>query len=69
LKKQPADRMVCFCYSVAESEIVKAIQEGATSLMDVRRKTLANTGCGGCGEEVKKLLRKHAGSTPPAGET
>jgi NAD(P)H-nitrite reductase large subunit len=68
-KAAPLDRTICFCYSITESQIVAAIQNGAESLMEIRRVTYANTGCGGCGEEVKKLLRKHAKQEPPAGET
>ncbi len=52
--------LVCFCYSVSREEIVTAIKEGSTTLMEVRKTTNANTGCGGCGEDVKKLLHKHA---------
>lgn len=59
-KNSPKDRMICFCYSVPESVIVGAIRDGCTSLMDIRRETYASTGCAGCSEEVKKLLRKHA---------
>jgi nitrite reductase (NADH) large subunit len=55
----PTDRVVCFCYNVNESTIVAAIASGCTSLMDIRRETYASTGCAGCTEEVKKLLRKH----------
>ena len=58
-KNQNKDKTICFCYNVPESVIVKAIQEGASSLMDIRRETCASTGCAGCTEEVKKLLRKH----------
>jgi NAD(P)H-nitrite reductase large subunit len=54
------ERIVCFCYSVPESVIVDAIRGGCLSLMDIRRETYASTGCAGCSEEVKKLLRKHA---------
>ena len=61
-KNSPKDRMICFCYSVPESVIVEAIRNGCTSLMDIRRETYASTGCAGCSEEVKKLLRKHAES-------
>ncbi len=75
--KKTKDRVICFCYSVPESTIVKAIQNGCTSLMDIRRETYASTGCAGCSEEVKKLLKKHAakpdrapeggeGGTPPS---
>lgn len=58
-KGQPRDRVVCFCYNVPESVIVEAIRGGCQSLMDIRRETYASTGCAGCSEEVKKLLRKH----------
>jgi NAD(P)H-nitrite reductase large subunit len=51
--------MICFCYSVPESVIVKAIEDGAETLMDIRRLTYANTGCAGCMNEVKKILDKH----------
>jgi NAD(P)H-nitrite reductase large subunit len=59
-KGAPRERVVCFCYNVTESVIVEAIRGGCASLMDVRRETYASTGCAGCSEEVKKLLRKHA---------
>lgn len=65
------ERIICFCYNVPESVIVEAIRNGCTSLMDIRRETYASTGCAGCTEEVKKLLRKHAhltaGGQEPAG--
>lgn len=59
--------MICFCYSVSESTIVEAIRGGCTSLMDIRLQTYASTGCAGCSEEVKKLLKKHA-AAPGAAE-
>lgn len=58
-KKDPRDRIVCFCYNVPEGVIVDAIVGGCSSLMDIRRETYASTGCAGCSEEVKKLIRKH----------
>lgn len=59
-KNSPKDRVVCFCYNVSEQTIIQAIRNGCTSLMDIRRETYASTGCAGCSEEVKKLLRKFA---------
>ena len=59
-KNGPRDRVVCFCYSVTESTIIEAIRNGCTSLQDIRLQTYASTGCAGCAEEVKKLLRKYA---------
>lgn len=58
--KGPKDRVVCFCYSVTESTIIEAIRSGCSSLTDIRLRTYASTGCAGCAEEVKKLLRKYA---------
>lgn len=60
-------RVVCFCYNVSEEEVIEAIQKGANTLMEVRRETNANTGCGGCGEDVKKLLRKYGVAKPEGG--
>jgi NAD(P)H-nitrite reductase large subunit len=63
-KNGPKDRVVCFCYNVNESTIIEAIRAGCSSLTDVRLQTYASTGCAGCAEEVKKLLKKHAGQAP-----
>lgn len=67
-KKGPKERIVCFCYNVPEAVIVEAIRNGCSSLMDVRRETYASTGCAGCSEEIKKLLRKHAQAAAPKAE-
>lgn len=68
-QKNQRERIVCFCYNVSERTIVEAIQAGCRSLMDIRRETYASTGCAGCSEEVKKLLRKHVPRDPkPSGE-
>ncbi len=58
-KNQVKDRIVCFCYSVPEGVIIQAIENGAQTLMDIRRDTYASTGCAGCTNEVKKILNKH----------
>ena len=55
------ERIICFCYNVPESVIIQAIKDGCESLMDIRRETYASTGCAGCSEEVKKLLRRFVG--------
>jgi NAD(P)H-nitrite reductase large subunit len=52
--------MICFCYSVSEQALVEAIRNGCRSLMDIRKETFASSGCAGCAEDVKKLLRKYA---------
>ena len=57
--KEEKEETICFCYNVTRQEIEKAMQEGAVTLLDIRRVTNANTGCGGCREDVKRLLRKY----------
>lgn len=63
-KNQPREKTICFCYNVTEPVIVEAIRSGCKSLMDIRRETYASTGCAGCSEEIKKLLRKHINDKP-----
>ncbi len=59
-KAKIKEKIVCFCYNVSETTVIEAIKGGCKSLMDIRRETYASTGCAGCSEEVKKLLRKYA---------
>lgn len=59
-KPKIKEKIVCFCYNVSEATVIDAIKNGCSSLMDIRRETYASTGCAGCSEEVKKLLRKYA---------
>jgi NAD(P)H-nitrite reductase large subunit len=59
-KPKIREKVICFCYNVSEQTIIEAIRNGCKSLMDIRRDTYASTGCAGCSEEVKKLLRKYA---------
>ena len=59
--KADKEETICFCYNVTRQEIEDAIvKEGATTLMEIRRITNANTGCGGCREDVKRIMRKCA---------
>lgn len=58
-KQTTADRTVCFCYNVTEKVIIEAILQGeCRTVMDIRRDTYASSGCAGCTEEVKKIIRK-----------
>ncbi|KAJ6590581.1 nitrite reductase [Mycena vulgaris] len=43
------DTQVCSCHNVEKGRIVKCIkEEGCTSIADLKMKTKAGTGCGGC---------------------
>lgn len=52
------DRKVCFCHNVTCRVIKEAIRAGATDLQQIRDRTRANTGCGGCEFEVREILEK-----------
>lgn len=56
LMDTPTEDLVCFCHGVLESEIRKAIAEGAKTVAEVQEKTRASTGCGGCMPEVERLI-------------
>ncbi|MCM2322919.1 MAG: (2Fe-2S)-binding protein [Oligoflexia bacterium] len=51
-----SERLVCFCHCVSYRQLVEAIRQGATTLQNLREKTRASTGCGGCTWEVEEIL-------------
>lgn len=53
-------QVVCLCHKIKRNTIQKAIDGGATSLQDIRRRTRAATGpCGSkrCGPVIARMLR------------
>ncbi|NQV70508.1 MAG: FAD-dependent oxidoreductase [Pseudohongiella sp.] len=52
----PATTVICFCHNVTKSTILDAIAAGALSLEAVREATAANTGCGGCIDQLKLVI-------------
>lgn len=62
-RKAP-EEMICFCYGVLKREILEEIQKGARSIEEIRARTQANTGCGGCLEEVLALLKEYSVQGP-----
>jgi len=54
----PAVKIVCSCFSVAQEEILAAIQSGGlTSTAQIGARLKAGTNCGSCIPELKKLLQ------------
>ncbi|MCU0823848.1 MAG: (2Fe-2S)-binding protein [Leptospira sp.] len=43
---------------VTEEDLVRAIQEGAQTLEEIREKTRASTGCGTCSSQVYRILQR-----------
>lgn len=59
--KENTDKVICNCFGVTESEIIKAIKEkGAKTLDDIREINYAGGGCARCVPNIKILLDKYA---------
>ena len=59
--------MICRCQEIMRSEIEKAIQEGATTVDGVKRRTRAGMGlCQGktCQRLVQRILQERTGADP-----
>ncbi len=51
-----ANRVICNCNNVEYVEIRKAMIAGARTLEEIKEKTGACTMCGGCEDEIQKIL-------------
>jgi len=52
----PDTATVCSCFAVTKGAICGAVQNGATSMADIKEVTSASTGCGGCAALTKQVL-------------
>ncbi|MDP3008331.1 MAG: nitrite reductase large subunit NirB [Methylococcales bacterium] len=52
----PASATICSCYNVTKGNICTAIEAGCTTVDDLKARTQAITGCGGCAALVKSVL-------------
>ncbi|MEM6707455.1 MAG: nitrite reductase large subunit NirB [Pseudomonadota bacterium] len=52
----PASATICSCYNVDKGTIVGCIDDGMTTLADVKACTNASTGCGGCAALLKSVF-------------
>ena len=51
------DKIICTCFDVYKSEIVKAIEgKELTNLQEVMDVTNAGTGCGSCHDAIQEIL-------------
>ncbi len=54
--EMPDTAIICSCHNVSKGELVAEIKAGTTNLSDLKAKTKAGTGCGGCSNMVKSVL-------------
>lgn len=52
----PETASICSCHDVTKAQICCAVQEGATTIGDIKAQTKAGTGCGGCVPLATQLL-------------
>ena len=51
-----AEYFVCICIPTTDKEIKLAVENGATTIQDIRDELLANTCCQTCTEEIEKII-------------
>lgn len=52
------NQLVCNCFKVTVKDIKNAVEAGAKSFEEVQNVTKAGTGCGGCVNKVKALVKE-----------
>ncbi len=57
----PDEATICSCLNVTKGQICCSIDEGATSVADVKDATKAASGCGGCAAMLKNLVDHELG--------
>lgn len=50
------DKIVCNCMSVTNGDIKEAVYSGASTLEEVQEATGAGTICGGCIDDVQRVV-------------
>ncbi len=64
--REPEGKVVCTCFGVGEKEIERAILEnGLRTVEDVTHFTKAGGGCGGCHEDIERILARVRGEPGP----
>ena len=51
------DAQICSCHNVSKGDIVRCIREGAQNVSDVKARTKAGAGCGGCVPFLTSLFK------------
>lgn len=60
--KKDLDKNLCVCNDVLKIDIINAILNGATTVLEVRKETYATMGSGCCTLQVERLI-EYLGST------
>ena len=52
------EKIICPCYKVTKGDIIRAIENGATSFKEVKQATNVGKACGKCKDKAKKFTKK-----------
>ena len=53
------EKILCACKKVSKGDILKAMDQGASTYKEVKKITGAGSRCGVCKDRVKKFIKKH----------
>ena len=53
------NKLVCLCNGVTETAILRILKRGAKDLDDVRKFTLASSGCGKCKGAIEVIMEHY----------
>lgn len=65
----PVEKIICHCKQVSFRDIRKAMVNGARTIEEIKEITGAGTGCGGCIEDIEKILAVACGCKGVSVET
>jgi nitrite reductase (NADH) large subunit len=63
-QNEDPNRTICFCNCVSYAALVEAIRTGSRTLAQIKDKTRASTGCGGCECDVEAILEEELAKEP-----
>ena len=52
------EKVICSCYKVTKGDIIRAVEEGASSFKEVKKVTKVGKACGKCKKKAKKFTKK-----------
>ena len=52
-------KIICKCRNVTKGDLLKALEQGASSFKEVQKATGAGSKCGKCEDDVKAFIKKH----------
>ncbi len=62
--RQKPDYLVCTCMGVMYSDIVREIEQGATTFEQLQDTLLVGTGCSSCVQEICDILKRKITKDP-----